>query len=154
MGFADAVVSFAKAYNAATGRGRIERCCEQLGWGIDGRDGDKITLNFKCPVVGTRPVFIRGGDEPLVIFATYSLAILSEEDVPDELGSALLLRNSQLALPKWQLEEGKNGKAFFCLEYTALGAGLDAAAVKYICQKMAEEASDIDARMKRAGLLR
>ena len=154
MSFTDAVVGIAKAVNAMNGRGRIERCCEQLGWSIDDRKGDRITLNFKCPVVGTRPVFIQGGDEPLVLFAAYSLTIFDARRVPDVATNFALWQSSESSMGKWQISLNDEDELFFALTYNALGAGLDAAALKYICGGMAATASDFDAKMKREGYLR
>lgn len=155
MGFTDAVVGIAKAVNAINGRGRIERCCEQLGWSIDDRKGNRITLDFKCPLVGKRPLFILNGDEPLVLFSAYSLTIFDSRRVPDKVTSFALWQSSESAMGKWQISlSDDEDELFFILSYNALGAGLDAAAMKYICGGMANTASEVDAKMKREGYLR
>lgn len=152
MGFFEGLVEgFVRGVN---GHGRIERLCSELGWGIDERNGDKITLDFNCPVVGTRPIFIRGGDEPLVLFAAYSLTIFDSRSVPDMAMSFALWQSGESPMGKWQISLSDDNQAFFILTYNALGAGLDAAALKYICSKMGKTASDFDAKMKREGHLR
>jgi hypothetical protein len=151
MGF---IEGFVNGFARAATRGRIERLCSELGWEIDERDGDRISLNFKCPVVGTRSVNIAGGDDPLVLFAVYSLTIFDSRRVPDKAMSFALWQSSESAMGKWQVTLADDDKLLFVLSYTALGAGLDAAALKYICSKMAGAASDFDAKMQREGYLR
>ena len=154
MGFADAMVGTTNAVNAMNGRGRIERLCQQLGWNVDDKKGERITLNFNCPVIGRRPVFILHGDHELVLFAAYSTAIFDSSNVPDVATSFALFQSSQSEVGKWEVSFGdENNELFFRLVYNALGAGLNAAALKFICSGMGKIASDFDARMKREGYL-
>lgn len=152
MGFADAMVGIANAVNAMNGRGRIERLCRELGWSIDGRDGNQLTLNFNCPVIGERPVFIREGDKSLVFITAYSFASFDSRRVPDEVMGLALLRSSESPAGKWEMRL-YDGKAFFVVAYNALGAALDAATFKYICSSMVTIASNFDENMKAMGYL-
>lgn len=140
--------------NGAAARGRIEQCCGQLNWPVDERDGKKITLYFNDNVVGQRNLYIRHGDEPLVLFAAYSHAILPESQVPDEIAPYLLLRNAELGVGKWEISKSDENEVFFAVVYWALGGGIDAAALKYISESLIREANQFDAKMQRAGLLR
>lgn len=153
MNVAEVVTSFTRAYNAVTGRGRIERLCEQLRWDIDGRDGDVLTLNFKCPLIGARPVYISSGDEPLVLFWSSSLTVFPKNRVPDYFVGYALFGNSTTPLGKWQANFNQRGDVYFSHTYTALGEGLDAAALKYICSTIATEVSSFDTKMQEKGYL-
>src|SRR5487761_1286229 len=127
-----------QALNGQESYGRIERCCEQLGWGIDERDGDTLGLNFKCPVTGRRTVYINSGNEPLVFFIEPSLVVVPPQKSDDGhfiLGYALL-SNNDTRLGKWQARFNKRQEVLLTLTYTALGDGLSAAALKYICTTM------------------
>ena len=151
MGFIEGLVN---GFVQAVGGGRIERLCSELGWSIDERDGDQITLRFKDKITGTRDVMIGAGDDSLVLFMVFSTAVMPRDEVPDELVGYLLNRNTELGLGAWQASIDKKGNAFLGIKYAALGNGLTAGALKYICQTMVEEATEFDGRMKRAGLLR
>lgn len=152
MGFADAMVGIANAVNAMNGRGRIERLCQQLGWPVDEREGDRIKLYFKDPVTGKRPVYIRNGDEPLVRFSAYSVTEIPVGQFPDQVLGHMLLQNCQRSLAKWQFLNN-DGVAALGVSYVALGDGLTAAAMKVICEELVDEVADFDGRMKKAGLL-
>lgn len=139
--------------NGTVAKGRIERCCSQNNWSVDERDGKKITLHFNDNVVGRRNLYIRNGDEPLVLFAAYSHAILPSPQVPDEIAPYLLLRNAELAVGKWEVSKDDEDDVYFSVQYGALGAGLDGAALKFISESLIREVNHFDAKMQRAGLL-
>ena len=134
--------------------GRIDRLCRELGWSIDEREGETVKLFFKDPLVGRRIVMIHSGDDVLVLFVVYSHAFVPAEKVPNSVAWHLLGRNNVVAMGKWSADEAKDGDAVFALTYTALGEGLTAAALKYICQKMLGEAGEFDQKMQAAGMLR
>ncbi|HWB08660.1 MAG TPA: hypothetical protein VG826_05530 [Pirellulales bacterium] len=154
MGFMEGFVDgFVRAFNEERNDGRIEQLCAALGWAIDERDGDTVGLNFKCPVRGRRTVYINSGDEALVFFFAPSAMILSQhsEHVNFIAGYALF-SNANTRLGKWQASFNKRDDIVLSLTYTALGEGLNAAALKYICSTMSAEASNFDARMKERGI--
>ena len=143
-------------FNRINGKGRhgrIERLCGELGWSIDGRDRDTITLDFNDPVTSRRSVYIASGDESLVLFTTFSMAIVSATDVPDGIPAYLLLQNSKQGAGMWQMTHDDTS-VYFSLIYRALGDGLNAGALKFICQGMVREAAQFDERMLKAGYLR
>lgn len=133
--------------------GRIERLCAQLGWAIDERDRQKIVLHFKDPLVGIRKVYISHGNEPLVLFAVYSMAILPADSVPPEISSHLLMQSAELAVGGWQASVTDEGEVLFCIRYVASGVGLTPPLFKFICEKMIRGAGEFDAKMQQAGLL-
>jgi hypothetical protein len=134
-------------------RGRIERCCRELAWSVDERDGDKIALHFKDPLAGIRKVYISSGDEPLVLLAVYSYAILRADSVPQEVTSHLLSRSAEMSLGAWQATQDRDGDVLFAVRYVASGRGLTAALLKFACEGMVREVVDFDQRMSKAGLL-
>lgn len=134
--------------------GRIERLCLELGWTVDERDRQKIMLHFKDPLVGIRKVYINHGNEPLVLFAVYSMAILPTKSVPAEICPHLLTRNAETAVGAWQLSLTDDDEALFCMRYMASGVGLTAPLLKFTCEGMIREANAFDTKMKQAGLLR
>ena len=135
-------------------RGRIDRLCRELGWSVDERDGQKIMLHFKDSLTGIRKVFISGGDEPLVLLAVYSFAILPANNVPEQVCSYLLSRSSEMSLGSWQAAADRDGDVLFSVKYVAAGRGLTAALLKFACEGMIREAASFDLRMSKAGLLR
>lgn len=135
-------------------RGRIERLCRELGWSVDERDARKISLHFKDPLAGIRKLFISHGDEPLVLIAVYSYAILPAEKVPPEVNGYLLSRSAEMPLGAWQASCDSDGDVLFSLRYVAAGRGLTAPLFKFICEALVREAGAFDERMGRAGLLR
>jgi Putative bacterial sensory transduction regulator len=133
--------------------GRIARLCAEIGWDVDEQEGETIRLHFKDPLVGRRKVSIRNGDGALVGFLVMSHAINKATDVPDQVAGHLLVRNWELAIGTWEATVDDDGDAIFCVEYTALGAGLDSEMFKYICETMVNEALEFDRKMQAAGLL-
>src|ERR1700722_10206438 len=101
MSFFDKMLDFTDAfvngYNAMAGmapqglrrigsgsdeeRGRIERLCRELGWGVDGREGDTILLRFNHAEMGPRDVRVISGDECLASFVVYSHAYPPADNV-------------------------------------------------------------------------
>lgn len=114
------MTSFARAYNAVTRRGRIERFCEQLGWDIDGRDGDVLTLNFNCPLIGTRPVYVSSGDEPLVLFWSASMTVFEQHRAPDYVIGYALFDNAFTKLGKWQASFNKQNDVYPAREFACV----------------------------------
>lgn len=149
MSLGDALIGFAKA---AVRRGRIERILDELEWSIDERKGKTIGLNFRCPVVGVRPVYISKGDEALVFFAVYSGVTFDSRKVPDFATNFALVQNDELIFGRWgaAIEDDEMG---FRMVYTALGDALTAEGVKAICERMIEDAAIFDQRMKQEGWL-
>jgi Putative bacterial sensory transduction regulator len=133
--------------------GRIARLCAEIGWEVDEQEGGTIRLHFKDPLVGLRKVVINNGDRGLVNFIVMSHAVNKATDVPDQVAGHLLVRNWELLIGTWEATVDEDGDALFCVAYTALGAGLDAEALKYICETMVNEALQFDRKMQAAGLL-
>lgn len=134
--------------------GRIDRLCAEIGWSIDERDANKLTLNFRDPLVITRPVHIASGDDAIVFFGACSLTLVHVSQVPAEVFVYLLMRNNELPIGKWQLDFDDERNTYFSVVYSALGEGLTPAALKLICEGLVREASEFDVKMHRAGLLR
>jgi hypothetical protein len=166
-GFWDAVGEFTKGFlegaseialakvfeRAGNERGRIERLCHQLGWGVDERMDDTIILHFDHPTGERRQVFIDNGDDELVSFVGYSEASMPADNVPTEVTGYMVRQNASMAIGAWQVFVKKDGHAIFYVGYQALGAGLTAEALKYICESLVGETAVFDARMQEAGLL-
>jgi hypothetical protein len=133
---------------------RIGRRCRDLGWEVDERDGNWIKLHFKDPLVGIRKVWIHGGDEALVVFNVYSHAVLAKDEVPDEVVGHLLVRNGVISTGAWGVSVDDDGDCLFFVKYYALGNGVTAPVLKYICDTMIREAAAFDRKMQAAGLLR
>lgn len=150
MGF---IEGFVNGFAQAVAGGRIDRLCSELGWGIDERKGKMLGLAFNCPVMGKRMIYIANGDEPLVLFAAYSSAVFDSRRVPDIPTNFALVQNEDAKMAKWEVTL-VNDELYFRLTYTALGDGLTAAAVKFICNDMLGTAADFDAKMKQEGYLR
>lgn len=135
--------------------GRIDRLCRELGWPLDEREGNVIHLHFNDPAGGIRKVRIADGDDCVVTFSAWSLAFVSPKNITGEMLAYLLRRNicgSGLGMWGMYVDEGKT--VSFHLVYQALGEGLDAESLKYICQSLAIEAADFDGKMRQEGLLR
>jgi hypothetical protein len=139
----------------ASDRGRIERLCRELGWSVDERDGNAILLHFRAPDGEMRKVRISGGDNSMVGFITHSHAVLSADRVPPDLLGYLLRRNLEdSGMGTWSITvDDDDNDVTFHLFYTALGAGLDAQTFEYICESLSSEASHLDDKLRRAGLL-
>ena len=129
-----------------------ERCCRELGWSVDEREGEVILLHFNDPLIGRRKVAITGGDK-LMTFRVWSAATMSARQIPGEIMGHLLVRNWELALSAWHLFDAGNGNAAFALASNLLVAGMDAFVFKHVCETMVREANAFDAKMKAAGLL-
>jgi hypothetical protein len=173
MSFLDTMLdltdAFVSGYNAVTGmgpqgypligrgsdeeRGRIERLCRELGWGVDGREGGAILLRFNHAELGPRDVRVMSGDECLALFLVYSHALPPADNVTEEVVGYLLHQNVTAAPGCWFADVLQDGRAIFGLRYDALGAALDPPTLKFICEKMVAEVLSFDAWMKAEGLL-
>jgi len=134
-------------------RGRIDRLCGEIGWDIDGREDDTIYLDFKSPIAGTRRMLISRGDEALVNFSVLSFAEVSPRRIPKEVLGYLLERNTEIALGAWDMFVNEDENVLFLCRYTAIGVGLNAGLVKYICETLNQEVHEFDERLQKAGLL-
>jgi hypothetical protein len=133
--------------------GHIERLCQELGWSIDERNGERVILYFNDPTLGVRKVLVTEGAKVMLI-STFSGAVVPASRLPVEVLGYLLTRNTQLAGAAWQASVMDNGgNVKFALAYCGLIAGLDATAFKVICEAMVKEAHEFDVKMKAAGLL-
>jgi hypothetical protein len=122
---------------SASDHGRIERLCRELGWPVDEREGNVIRLHFNASDGETRKVRISGG-----------------ESVPADLLAYLLRRNlDDGGLGMWGIMVNDDDDVTFLNYYMALGDGLDAEALKYICESLTSEAADFDDKLRQAGLL-
>jgi hypothetical protein len=150
----DSFLSNGTADGNRTERGRIERLCRQLGWSLDGREGDTLILRFNHRTQGACDVRVTGGDSALVMFLASSRAAVWGQQVPEEVLGYLLLQNAKAGTGGWVILAGDDDTVSFHMLYRALGAGLDAPALKFICEGMAGEVFAFDDKMRRAGLLR
>jgi hypothetical protein len=139
---------------SASDHGRIERLCRELGWPVDEREGNVIRLHFNASDGEVRKVRITGGDQSLVGFFVPSDAVLPVESVPADLLAYLLRRNlDDGGMGMWGIMVGDDEDVTFLNYYMALGDGLDAEALKYICESLTSEAADFDDKLRQAGLL-
>lgn len=134
-------------------RGRIDRLCRSLGWTVDERNGDTVSLHFDHPELGRRSVRIVGGDDRLVLFAVYSHAFPPADRVPSAVLGYLLGRSGTASVGGWGAEVDADGDVVFRLNYRALGDGLDAATLRFVCESMIPEVIAFDRKMQAAGLL-
>lgn len=134
--------------------GRIGRFCREIGWSFDGGDDGAIEICFADSLRKSRKVFIFGSDKPLVTLAVYSFAILPRDKVPEQVLGHLLRQNSELLQPAWQVGVNENDDVLFSLRYCALGDGLTADTLKYLCETMVHEVVEFDKKMHKAGLLK
>ena len=161
-GFTDGVITATvyqaqtRSYsNGACERGRIERLCRELGWAVDERDGNDILLHFSNSGGGIRKVRIAAGDEELVLFSAFSFALIPAANVSTDLMGYLLTRNfSGGAVGAWGVYVADDANVLFLNTYQALGAGLDAPALKFICESLVKEAAAFDGKLRESGLLR
>ncbi len=140
----------------ANGGGRIERLCRELGWTVDEQEGNVIRLHFNSSDGEMRKVRITNGDNSLVGFFVPSGAVLSGDRVPPDLMGYLLHRNlNDGGIGMWgmMVNEDEDENVTFINYYMALGDGLDAEALKYICESLTNEAADFDGKLRKAGLL-
>jgi len=156
--FAGGVIRGAAIYQAEADRqgaeehGRIERLCRELNWTVDGRDGETLILKFNHKELGSRDVRIRHGDDILVELMAMSHAFPKAEQVPEQVLGHLLSDESTQSIAGWTVMVGVEERAIFALRYAALGAGLDAPTLKYLCETMIDDVCRFDLRMKDAGL--
>src|SRR5205085_1829100 len=94
-----AVLSAASPRIVSQERGRIERLCSDLGWGIDERDAQSIRLHFNDPSIGIRKVGIYAGDAEVVIFLVSSMACM--QSAPPQMMEYLLERPMQIQFGSW-----------------------------------------------------
>jgi len=159
-GFAEGIVNGAAKQlrdaptnGRASGHGRIERLCRELGWSVDQRDENGIVLYFSSSDGDKRKVRIAGGDKTLVGFSTFSYAVLAVRQVSSDLLAYLLQRNfNESGIGTWSIIV-EDDEVSFHLCYTSLGEGLDAPTLQYICESLANEAGDFDDKLRNAGVL-
>jgi Putative bacterial sensory transduction regulator len=159
-GVVDGLVNGAANMRAAPSNGsasdhrRIERLCRELGWPVDEREGNVIRLHFNSSDGEVRKVRITGGDKSLVSFFVASDAVLPADRVPADLLGYLLRRNvGDSGIGMWGIMVDDDDDVTFLNYYMALGDGLDAEALKYICESLTSEAADFDDKLRQAGLL-
>jgi Putative bacterial sensory transduction regulator len=139
---------------SAISHGRIERLCRELGWPVDERERNVIRLHFNGSDGEVRKVRITGVDKSLVSFFVPSDAVLPVDRVPADLLGYLLRRNlNDSGIGMWGIMVNDDDDVTFLIYYMALGDGLDAEALKYICESLTSEAADFDDRLRKAGLL-
>src|ERR1700722_6000008 len=132
----------------------VERLCTELGWPVDERDGQIITLHFKDPIVGIRRVSITCGDTgKIMMFNVFSLSSIPARQVSVGILAHLLMRNSEMVTGAWKLSTTDSGTVLFGMSYCALVGGLEAGVFKYVCETLAKEAYAFDDKLRGAGLL-
>ena len=156
-GFIEGIVG-APAARAGSGngsqRGRIERLCHELGWSVDEREGNSIGLYFNSSDGEMRKVRISNGGKSIVGFYAHSDVILPAHRVPPNLPGYLLRRNLEdSGIGMWGISVDDDDEVTFHLCYMALGEGLNAETLKYICESLANEAADFDGKLRDAGLI-
>jgi hypothetical protein len=134
----------------------IANLCGELGWTIDEVIDGRLILHFNDPqaIRGIRKVSIREGEGSLVRFFALSHTFLPSGRLPEQIAEYLLERNNGREIGSWGMFISDDGDACFCLQYVALKTGLDASALKLICNQLVPEVSKFDAEMRRVGLLR
>jgi hypothetical protein len=154
-GLVNGAANHARSGNGrSSDHGRIERLCRELGWPVDEREGNVIRLHFKASDGEMRKVRITNGDKSLVGFFVPSDAVLPVESVPADLLAYLLRRNlDDGGMGMWGIMVNEDDDVTFLNYYMALGDGLDAEALKYICESLTSEAADFDDKLRQAGLL-
>jgi hypothetical protein len=137
-------------------QGRFDRLCRELGWAVDEREaGGAALLHFNNRSGGVRKVRIADGDDVIVTFSAHGDAAIPARKVTGEVLAYLLCRNIKgSGLGKWGICPDEHGNITFHLVYQALGGGLDAPTLKYICESLVGEAVDFDGKLRAAGLLR
>jgi hypothetical protein len=143
--------------STASDHGRVERLCDELNWPLDEKEGDVIRLYFTGPDGEKRKVRIGGGDKSIVSFSVASDAVLPASRVSPEIMASVLRRNvgddGSSGIGTWGAVTDDDDDVVFLLYYAALGDGLNAATLKYICESMSSEASTFDDKLREAGLL-
>jgi hypothetical protein len=90
-----------------------------------------------------------------VTLVTFSFAIMTENNLPAQVISYLLSRNTIVPFGAWCVSGPvRDGKMTFVLQYKAIVAGLTASMFKNVCESMIREAVEFDGKMRSAGLLR
>ena len=137
-------------------QGRFDRLCRELGWPVDEREADGAALlHFSNRDGGVRKVRIADGDDVIVTFSAHSRATVPAGKVTGEVLAYLLCRNIKgSGLGMWGIYPDEHDNITFHLVYQALGGGLDAPTLKYICESLVGEIVDFDGKMREAGLLR
>jgi hypothetical protein len=75
--------------------------------------------------------------------------------VPPEALAYLLHHNANGdGVGAWGMFIGENNLVTFHVTYSALAAGLDAGALKFICENLANDAVEVDSKLRQYGLLR
>jgi hypothetical protein len=133
----------------------IEALCSQNGWSIDERIGKNgIILNFKDPLFGIRPLLVTTSDNSdLVVLSSHSRAQFRPDSVPPQLAYYLLLQNKNASFHAWQVAENDNGTVGFSVLYSTMANALTAPIFKTICEKMCEEAINLDVKLRQAGMI-
>ena len=155
--------AFASAVDGLGGRevpaprgpgGRIfEMLCAQLGWDIDARHGaDGFELHFADRQFGTRQVLVTWGDR-VGVFSLRSAAEFRPAELVPEVGLYLLSRNKDAVFASWQMGDVGDGRLGFTAAFSTFTAGVDAPAVKAICEKLYEEVTAVDRGLRAKGLI-
>jgi len=155
-GFANSLINSAKGkVQSNVGIRKIENLCNQLGWSIDGRmDDSGLVLNFSDPTVGTRQLLVTAGESGRMAFLSMAcLVSIAPDDLPNELGYHLLMRNKAGVFHSWQLCENTNGRAGFIASYCALVDGLDPVMFKVICDTLLKEVHEVDNGLRSKGYM-
>jgi hypothetical protein len=154
----DMISDFAEGFvDSYRSVGRIERLCRELGWSVDEREGNKIRLHFNIAGGGIRKISIVNGDECLITFLAHSSAVFAADDISPKLLAYMLCRNLEGGeIGAWGINIDRNTRSLcsFHVIYRALGDGLNAAALQYICKSLCEETGDFEDKLRQAGLLR
>ncbi len=131
----------------------IEECCDDIGWSIDERNGDTIGLYFNDKKFGPHRLKVSNCDGQVHTLYTLCNAAIPARKMPSELLAWLLVRNGEIAFGKWQMHVDDDDDCIFVLSYTAFGSAFNGATFKHVCEKMIEEAHDLDAQLQKKGLL-
>jgi hypothetical protein len=147
QGFADGAAA-AAAVAAHNSRPLIERLLAELGWPTGDWSGDCFYLRFTHSDGGMRTVRITAGQQVIVTFSSDSFATVPARSVPPEFLAWLLYRNlTGDCVGQWGMNVSGEAVTFHVM-YSALALGLDAQAMKWICESLVADAGEVDARLR------
>jgi hypothetical protein len=132
--------------------GPVDRLCQELGWEVDERRGSFAGLIFGRSE--RRRIWIQEIGDGIASFSTVSVTMIPARKMTNAVKLYLLGCNTKHgAVGAWEVVE-EDGVVVFVLTYRPIGETLDAAAFRWICERMLIEARAFDETMRRSGIVR
>jgi len=127
----------------------IRNYCEQIGWKIKDINHERAILKFNMNSGTTQTVFIIRYESTLEFSCPSGLKYNSFDDIPHQLSTYLLEKNSKYKIAFWCIEE-IGGEKHYSIMHNAEISLMNVQYFKNIVNKVIEECDDFEQSVQKA----